>query len=87
VCDGMAHQSGRPTAESHQHHAPARSPTHHPSDHFDHCANTPSCAGIVLAADALVKSTYGADSERVVQTAALVPPTRSPDLEPPPPKA
>lgn len=95
VCDSMAHTSGldsttHSASNSHEHHAPASSDSHHRSDHngpLDHCPNVTSCAGVVVLAEALVKSIDCSHSNHVVQTVALAPASQSPDLEPPPPKA
>ena len=95
MCDDMAHESvaqatAHTASESHEHHAPASSDSHHPSDHrspLDHCASATSCAGHVLTTDLAVGSIDFAHSDGVVQVAALAPASESPDLEPPPPKA
>ena len=91
----MAHEAGARTAAhtafgSHEHHGPAPEHSHQPTDHrapIDHCPNASSCASVLVVADATVESIDSPHSGRVVQLAALEPPSESPDLEPPPPKA
>ena len=95
VCNDMAHELGaqataHPFSGTHEHHAPAPADSHRPTDHhapLDHCPSAGSCASVVLAADVTVEGSGSTHGDRVVQVAALEPPSESPDLEPPPPKA